>query len=576
MKIFQNLIIILSLFFLASGSLYAQQKLTNVHGDHFNLKCQQCHTTENWKVNPNKIHFNHSSTDFALKGAHKVLQCRDCHKDLIFSHVGTQCVDCHKDIHEGSLGFNCNRCHNELSWVNRNQMYEAHQKTRFPLFGAHASLDCQSCHRGESPNEYATKNTDCKSCHLKDYLQTDNPSHKKAGFNLNCQQCHSLAANNWLQTSYVHSMRFPLSGGHSGLQCNDCHRDQFRNLSTECINCHQTDYDRTTNPNHRAFGFPTNCEQCHTINDWQRGPFDHLAASGFALKGAHANPSLVKCIDCHVNNQLTGLPRNCFGCHQKDFERVSDPNHVNGDFSHDCTVCHSEQAWSPATFDHSQTNFPLTGAHQSVDCASCHINGRFAGTPTDCYSCHRKDFEQVTDPNHVQNNFSHDCSTCHSTDAWSPSTFDHNQTKFPLTGAHQTVACISCHTNAYANTPMECVACHRQNYDNTTNPNHSSANFPTTCQDCHNTTAWSPANWDHDGQYFPIYSGKHKGEWNVCTDCHTNTADYSQFSCFAGCHEHNQSKTDDQHREVANYVYDSNACYSCHPTGNSEGSGGDD
>jgi len=143
-----------------------------------------------------------------------------------------------------------------------------------------------------------------------------------------------------------------------------------------------------------------------------------------------------------------------------------------------------------------------------------------------------------------------------------------------LTGKHQTVNCADCHQNGYANTPAECVACHQTEYNNTNEPNHQAANFPTTCQDCHSTSAWSPANWDHDGQYFPIYSGKHNGEWNVCADCHVNSADYSQFECI-NCHEHNKSKMDEEHREVANYVYQSQACYDCHPNGKKEGGGGD-
>ena len=575
MRISKGITVLLFGLLFSAGIVRAQQKFAKVHGTQFKLECQQCHSTTNWQVNPNKINFEHASTGFTLKGAHIMLRCRDCHQDLVFSHVGTQCADCHRDIHKGMLGQRCDRCHSALSWENRTEMNEAHQQTRFPLFGAHAALDCQSCHHAESPNEYALKNTDCQSCHLDDYLRTLNPAHKNAGFDLNCDQCHSIAANSWQQTSYAHTAEFPLNGGHSGLQCNDCHSAGFRTVSSACVSCHESDYNRTSDPNHKIFGFPTNCEQCHTTNDWQRGPFDHLTVSGFTLNGAHANTDMVKCTDCHVNNQLTGLPRDCYGCHQKNFEAVSDPNHVLGNFPHDCTTCHSEETWSPAAFDHNQTNFPLTGAHQTADCISCHSNGTYTGTPADCYSCHQNNFEQTNDPNHVQNSFSHDCTTCHTTDAWSPATFNHNQTNFPLTGAHQTTDCASCHSNGYTNTPMECVACHRQNYDATTDPNHASANFPTTCQDCHSTSAWSPANWDHDNQYFPIYSGKHKGEWNVCTDCHTNTSDYAQFSCFAGCHEHNQSKMDDEHKDVANYVYESNACYSCHPTGNGDG-GGDD
>jgi len=44
-----------------------------------------------------------------------------------------------------------------------------------------------------------------------------------------------------------------------------------------------------------------------------------------------------------------------------------------------------------ATFDHSQTPFPLTGAHATLTCTQCHIHNIFAGTPTACYACHKAD-----------------------------------------------------------------------------------------------------------------------------------------------------------------------------------------
>ena len=88
--------------------------------------------------------------------------------------------------------------------------------------------------------------------------------------------------------------------------------------------------------------------------------------------------------------------------------------------------------------------------------------------------------------------------------------------------------------------------------------------------ECHNEVAWEPATFDHDGMYFPIYSGKHNGEWDQCIECHTNPNDYSFFNCLQ-CHEHNdQNQVDNDHDhpgepEFDNYVYESNACFECHP-----------
>ncbi|NCS88476.1 MAG: hypothetical protein GW789_07015, partial [Ignavibacteria bacterium] len=246
-----------------------------------------------------------------------------------------------------------------------------------------------------------------------------------------------------------------------------------------------------------------------------------------------------------------------------------DPNHIAGNFSTDCLVCHNTNAWIPAEFDHSQSQFPLTGAHIIVNCQSCHSAG-FVGTPIDCYSCHRQDYEGVTDPNHITNSFSITCTDCHSTNNWGDVNFNHNQTSFPLTGKHAAANCNQCHATGYANTATDCYSCHMSDYDNSTNPNHAGAQFPTNCDECHSTNGWSPAQFDHDGRFFPIYSGKHAGEWNLCGDCHTNPSNISVFSC-TDCHEHNKPDMDNEHQGISGYIYASSECFACHPAGDSEG-----
>jgi hypothetical protein len=113
-----------------------------------------------------------------------------------------------------------------------------------------------------------------------------------------------------------------------------------------------------------------------------------------------------------------------------------------------------------------------------------------------------------------------------------------------------------------------CADCHLDDYQGTTNPDHQASGFPTTCESCHRTTRWRDiSGFDHDGLYFPIYSGKHRGRWSDCSDCHTVASNYSSFSCL-GCHPHSdRQETDGHHREVGGYTYDSAACYSCHPRG---------
>ena len=197
--------------------------------------------------------------------------------------------------------------------------------------------------------------------------------------------------------------------------------------------------------------------------------------------------------------------------------------------------------------DHDLTSFPLTGKHITTDCQECHSTG-YTGTPTDCYACHQQDYELVQDPNHVLKGYSTDCTQCHTTNGWEDLVnFNHSTTQFPLTGAHVTTDCNSCHQQGYTNTPTDCYLCHTEDYNNSTNPNHAGAGFPTTCVDCHTTTAWVPSTFDHDGQYFPIYTGEHAGEWTLCADCHQVPNNFAVFTCIS-CHEHNQLDMDDKHQ----------------------------
>jgi len=547
------------IFFLLSINVFAQSP----HGDDFDVDCSNCHVSDNWKVNLSKVTFDHSQTKFSLIGQHQNVDCKSCHTSLEFSTASTDCFSCHKDIHQSTVGFDCASCHTPASWVVKN-IVGVHQSSRFPLLGAHKVADCAQCHAGYTELRFDVLNVDCYACHSMDYNSAQSPNHTAANFSKDCQECHSVSALTWNTTNVNHSF-FPLTGGHALPSCFDCHeQNTFSGLSSDCYSCHLQTYNSTTNPNHIAAGLPTTCEVCHNINAWKPASFNHNITQ-FPLTGEHIT---VDCANCHTSG-YTGTPTNCYACHQQDYQNVNDPNHVTSQFPTDCSLCHTTAGWDNATMDHNLTQFPLTGGHVQAACADCHSNG-YTGTSTDCYACHQQDYQNVIDPNHVTSQFPTDCSLCHTTVGWNNATFDHNQSSFPLTGSHVQVNCADCHASGYTGTPTDCYACHQTNYNNTTNPNHQAAGFPVSCVDCHSTTAWAPANFDHDTQYFPIYSGKHNGEWNQCSDCHTIPNNFSTFSCI-DCHEHNRTDTDDHHQGVQGYVYNSADCFACHPTGRKEG-----
>jgi hypothetical protein len=320
---------------------------------------------------------------------------------------------------------------------------------------------------------------------------------------------------------------------------------------------------RVTNPHGEL---ALECAACHRPDSWTAVsiPKGFRHADGrFALDGAHGR---VACTACHASLKFKGASRACASCHA-DVHR--------GELGNDCSRCHSTRSFvdrAQLARMHQLTRFPLAGAHLVVDCQQCHTRTAqgqltFVGRSVACVSCHERDYVSVQDPDHVNGGFPRQCDQCHIAVSWRRARFDHNGTRFPLTGAHARVACAGCHGDkVYKGKSTECVSCHQSDYDKTTDPAHAGAGFPTTCATCHNTTSWNGASFNHDAPYFPIYSGAHAGRWTTCATCHTSPTNYAQFTCFS-CHEHDKTLMDSKHQGRSGYVYDSQACYSCHKNG---------
>jgi hypothetical protein len=144
-------------------------------------------------------------------------------------------------------------------------------------------------------------------------------------------------------------------------------------------------------------------------------------------------------------------------CHQPDFTRAQTPNHTQAQFPTTCATCHTTTAWQPATFNHSATPFPLTGAHKTAVCSDCHADGVYQGKPTSCQSCHLRDFTTTTSPNHTQLGWPQTCITCHSggsnTTAWDAGVTLPSQYHSMFSVSHEGARgdCTQCHnTTNYA------------------------------------------------------------------------------------------------------------------------------
>jgi len=400
----------------------------------FPIECEACHTTRTWLG----ADFDHELI-FPLRGAHRILDCAECHTDGFNGGLPTDCYGCHKQDYDNTIdpdhvaaGFPmmCEECHDENSWQGADFSHD----DVFALTGAHRVLDCEECHA----DGFSGTPTDCFACHKQDYDSTDDPNHAQAGFSTMCEECHSTSS--WDDADLDHDAAFPLTGAHRPLDCDACHADGFAGTPTDCFSCHTADYNNTTDPNHADAGFPTMCEDCHTTSNWNDADFDHDAA--FPLTGAHRP---LDCDDCHAEG-FEGTPTDCFSCHTADYNNTNDPDHANAGFSTMCEDCHNTTDWNDADFDHNDF-FALTGAHRTLDCDACHADG-FPGTPTDCFSCHRADYNNTDDPDHAAAGFPTMCEDCHNTTNWNDADFDHNM-YFPLQGDHnldcESQACLECH-----------------------------------------------------------------------------------------------------------------------------------
>jgi hypothetical protein len=529
----------------------------------FPVNCEVCHQPSHstW----NQAVFSHAS--FPLVGTHAAQACASCHRNNVYQGTPRDCVGCHSADYQKTTNPNhaaagfptaCAQCHQPTapSWATGS----FNHTSVFPLVGTHATQACTACHKN---GVYKGTPRDCMGCHLADYQKTTAPSHAAAGFSTVCAQCHQPTAPSWATGSFNHASVYPLVGTHATQACAACHKNGvYKGTPRDCVGCHLANYQKTTNPNHAAAGMPTTCEQCHQQSSpsWSGAGFNH--ASVYPLVGTHATQA---CVACHKNGVYKGTPRDCVGCHLANYQKTTNPNHAASGFPTTCEQCHQQSApsWSGGSFNHASV-FPLVGTHATQACVACHKNGVYKGTPRDCAGCHLPDYQKTTNPNHAAAGFPTTCGQCHqaSSPSWTAS-FDHNQF-YPLLGRHLQQTCSACHkNNVYRGTPTSCVSCHLTQYQQTTNPNHTAAGFPTTCESCHKAgdSSWTQGTFTHSR--FPITSGRHAGI--ACSTCHTTANVYTVFSCVTGCHA--RATTDDHHRQVTGYRYDSAACYACHPAG---------
>src|SRR6267154_1687761 len=330
----------------------------------------------------------------------------------------------------------------------------------------------------------------------------------------------------------------------------------------------------TTRSPHGPLAIP--CENCHTAAGWRPiravPEFDHNKTA-YPLRGMHEK---VQCTQCHAKPVFTEVGKHCQDCHADIHQRK---------MGTDCAQCHSVQGWNIAVQkvrDH-QNRFPLLGAHAAVQCGDCHKSaavGQFQGLSTACVSCHLKDYQKTTNPNHASEQFATTCESCHSFDSWLGANFNHGAPpiNFPLTLGHANVPCASCHVNGNYSlqiAPTDCgnSGCHLTTWRQTNNPVHSTAGpafAVANCASCHTTKGWDSASFDHSVTGFTL-TGTHASPTPTpCASCHIGnnySLNIAPTDCGnAGCHLTTWQTTNNPVHPKAGAPFAVANCSTCHNT----------
>jgi hypothetical protein len=483
---------------------------TGLHSKYSQRQCTECHKEHHGRdfslVRFDSKTFDHNTTGFTLEGKHGSVACKKCHTreyikaadiaanaSLIiegtYLGLARECLSCHADVHRGQFSQDCLQCHAMSGWKPAQKFN--HERARYPLTGKHIQVPCSKCHApmagSGSPVKY--KGIDFSTC---SFCHRDPHAGK---FTKPCESCHTTSG--WAQGSarnFDHAQtRFPLSGKHSSLKCEQCHAatkgaptkgalmpNRFHIVKFSlCDDCHK---DPHLGQFTRRNATPT-CASCHVESGWKdskNAPFDH-ATTKFPLKGKHSS---VQCARCHGREDSIKVTESagrvditkfgkCSECHKEYHESQFVSRADKGA----CETCHTETSFSPSTFSpamHAETRFSLVGAHVAIPCIKCHTR-KVANDPSSvvyvrtgairCLDCHkdqhRDEFTRVKTT---------DCESCHSTDSWKGLIFDHNKTKFKLTGKHIGVPCAECHKPKgapagskrwrFQDIPARCVDCH--------------------------------------------------------------------------------------------------------------------
>ena len=368
-------------------------------------------------------------------------------------------------------------CHSPQGWRVISASFE-HERTAFPLTGAHRKVSCDQCHKTEASTSRrvfrGTAFQSCTACHRDSHAGRLGQS---------CTTCHTTQSWSAASATFDHSKSgYPLLGRHAAVKCAECHAaGRPRRLAhAACTDCRSDHH--LGQLARRADG--GRCEACHDVSGFAQPRFsaiDH-EKTPFPLPAPIAPWPATNAIGRCPSSSCA--PGRCGSHGQRGDRAAALPVHHLRDLPHRSPRRHDGAGTRgvPHLSPYGRVahrgvrpcrhGLSLQGAHAAVACAGCHAREgsprtarasvRFGGAPTGCTDCHKDRHE-----GRFAREGTTTCTRCHQPTRWADVRFDHDrETRFVLDGAHVRVACARCHRDAagvarYRGLPLTCAGCHR-------------------------------------------------------------------------------------------------------------------
>ena len=569
-----------------------------LNGAHQKVACETCHVRGVFKGTPKTCEGCHAKvtqitadkkSDNHMKTSDR---CDDCHSEKAWRPAKTdhtsvkgECKDCHsasariataKPTNHVQTEAACDTCHRTTTWSITGKP-AGHDQIMSGCSNCHLSIrptttrsgtphpttdNCEQCHStsawypatgsGAKPSNHDTFTSGCNACHAS--LRPKSTGGYTHTSSLDCSECHSPTTVGWKP------WKGTKPSSHSSITdgCDSCHIGKRPALMASKAP-HPTD--------------PSDCSGCHTNNAWV--PAKSTAYQ--SAKPANHDSITTGCNGCHSGARpatTSGLAHttslDCSECHRtttigwKPWIGTKPASHDS--MTNGCESCHNSKR--PVNYMHSTGQHPTTG-----DCYNCHsVTAWYPakttpgtkppghdGFTSGCDGCHLGTRPAAFRSGGIHPTSPADCSGCHKTSGWYPSTLTPNGPKPPGHDSYSS-NCSGCHNGTIAKAKgnhipsvNNCENCHiasRSSFARPTSFSHTMTSLP--CVSCH-VTGLITYNMN-TSKHMPILGSMTSAD---CGACHNTAGENGSWKSTKPTIPH------------AGYIDETDTyCKTCHNSGN--------